>query len=327
MLPHVLRVPEQALLGLDQGIDAVRVGRREGDRDAPEGAFGHVLRHLLPGCAAVGGAIDARAGAAVHELPRVAPHLPHPGEEDLGVAGGHGELAGSRLVVHVQDLLPARAAVGRAEDPPVGVGRPDVTERRDEDVVRIVGIDHDVRNLADVGQSHEPPRVARVRREVDAVAIHDVVARVGLARADPHQVRVRRRHRDRSDRGGILLEDRLPGVTAVRRLPHAARGGADVDDVRVPGDADDRRHAPAPDSRSEVAELHVLQRSAALLLRIRGNGRGSGGLRGRGPEGGQSRHGREQDADDATDSSQIHVSLLVNEIRIISRDGPRDKID
>ena len=78
--------------------------------------------------------------------------------------------------------------------------------------------------------------------------VDDVVADVALARADPHDVGVRGRQSDGADRGGgLVLEDRLPGVAAVHGLEYATGGRADVVHAGLTGDADRGGHATARD--------------------------------------------------------------------------------
>ena len=164
-------------------------------------------------------------------------------------------------VVHVEHLLPRLAAVRGAEHAAVGVGRPGVADRGDEDHVGVLRIDHDARDLAGVTEAHELPRLAGIGREVHAAPVDDVVADVALARAHPDEVRVRRRERDRPDRGRrLVVEDRVPGVAPVGGLPHAARRRADVVDLRLAGNAGDRRDSAAADRGPEVAEPDVVQR-------------------------------------------------------------------
>src|SRR5207244_13487537 len=104
--------------------------------------------------------------------------------------------------------------------------------------VRVRGIDHDASDLTHVAQAFELPGLAGVRREEHPATVYQVVAEVRLAGADPYQVRVRGREGDRADRSRRLVrEDRVPGVPAVRRLPHAAGPRTRVVGVRVSRDA------------------------------------------------------------------------------------------
>src|SRR2546426_4603975 len=130
--------------------------------------------------------------------------------------------------------------------------------------------------LTHVAQALELPGLAGVRREKHPATVHQVIAEVRLAAPDPHKVRVRRRESDGADRSRRLVrEHRVPGVPAVRRLPHAAGRSARVVGVRVSRDAGHGGHPPAPDRRAEVAELEVVERVGALS-----GGSRSVGLRG-----------------------------------------------
>src|SRR5262249_60415601 len=63
---------------------------------------------------------------------------------------------------------------------------------------------------------------------VDAVAVADGVARVGLAGADPDDAPVRRGHRHVADRhGGLPVELVLEGGAVVGGLEQPAGGGGD----------------------------------------------------------------------------------------------------
>src|SRR2546422_627299 len=121
--------------------------------------------------------------------------------------------------------------------------------------VGIGGIDHDPGDLSDIAEAHELPALARVGRHEDAAAVHDVVPRVLFSGADPHDVRVRGRERDGTDRRRrLVLEHRLPRIAAVGRLPYAAGRRADVVQVAVSGDAHDGGNTAARHRGAEVAE-------------------------------------------------------------------------
>src|SRR2546422_2183364 len=120
---------------------------------------------------------------------------------------------------------------------------------------------HDLGNLAHVAQAHELPGLARVGRHEDPPAIDHVVARIAFPGAHPYDVRVRGRERHSADRRcRLVLEDRLPRIAAIDRLPYAARCGADVVHVAVSRHADDGGHAPAGNGGSEITELEIVER-------------------------------------------------------------------
>ena len=100
------------------------------------------------------------------------------------------------------------------------------------------------------------PGLSAVGGPVHAVAVGDVRAHVGLARADVEDLRVRRRDRDRSDRGDRLaVEDRLPGAAGVLALPDSAADRAEVEVVRLARHARRRDRAPAAE-RADHPPVH-----------------------------------------------------------------------
>src|SRR5262249_27297111 len=117
------------------------------------------------------------------------------------------------------------------------------------------------------------PGLAGVAGLVDAVARLDIAADVGLAAADVDHVRVGRRDGDGSDgRDWLLIEDGLPGESAVARLPDAAGRGGGVIGKRVAGDAASTGDASAGGG-ADVAELEALELGRAALGFV-GRGRG-----------------------------------------------------
>jgi len=268
VVPQILRVPQHPLRRLDQRVQVARVGRADGEGDPTERARGQAFLEPLPREAAVLGAINPAPRSARHELPRIAHELPHAREQDARVAGHHHQIRGARRVVDEQHLLPALAPVRGPEHASLCIGCPHVPQRAHEYDVGIGRIDHDPGDLADVAQTHELPALARVGRHEDAAAVHDVVPRVPLPGAHPHDIRVRRSERYGTDRRGrLVLEDRLPRIAAIDRLPYAARRGADVVHVAVSRYADDGGHAPAGHRGAEIAELEVVERIRAAHRR------------------------------------------------------------
>ena len=317
----VLRVPQHALLGFDQRVYMARVGGPDRERDAAQQPRRQAVLEPSPGEAAVGGAIDAAPAPAGHELPRVAHELPHPCEQDPRVAGHHHQVGHARRVVHEQHLLPRLAAVRGAEHAPIGVGGPHVAQRPDQDDVRVEGVDHDPRDLPDVAETHELPGLARVGRHEHTAAVHHVVARVPLACPHPHDIGVRRRQGEGTNRcRRLVFEHGLPGIAAIGRLPHAARGCPDVVRAPIAGHADDGRHATTAHRGPEVSELQVVERVRSHRRGRGRRGRGSGSLFRPGAtlrRGGQGERRHEHAAEAGlTESRAMHRNKLLRWVMI-----------
>src|SRR5262249_50005390 len=128
--PAVVGAVEAGLLGLDDGPDAVAPGRGHADPDLALDAAGQarVVGEVRPGVAPVGRPVDPAVGAAARQCPEVAIPLPGGGVQDARVGRIEGEVDGARLVAAEEDLLPAPAAVPRAEDAALPVGPEGVAE-------------------------------------------------------------------------------------------------------------------------------------------------------------------------------------------------------
>ena len=255
----VAALPGHAVAGLDEGVDPVRVVGAHAQRDLADLAGGQAVPFQpRPRRAAVAGDVDRAAGAAGGARPGADGDLPHAGEEGAGVGRIDHQVAGAGLLVHEEHVLPGDAAVERAVDAALGLGRVAVADRRRVDDVRVGRVHDDAADPARSLQPHVGPRLAGVQRLPDAVADRHVGADERLAGPGPHDVGVRRRHGhfpDRVDR--LVVEDRTPVDAAVLRLPQPARGRAGVVGERIAGDARHRRDSVP--HRPDVAELHRLK--------------------------------------------------------------------
>ena len=288
---------------LDERVENVRPLAVHVEPDASERAVGKpVALHARPRFAAVGGFPDAAARPAAVHAARRAPPLIGRRVEHLIVRRVHHEIVGAGVVVPLQRLLPGFAAVHRFVDAALTTRPPQAAGGRDEDDVVVARVDDDAVDAAGRFETHVGVGLAPVRRLVDAVAPRRALAVVRLAAAHPHQIRVALRHCDVADRDEpVVLELRLEGRAAVRRLPDAPVRGADVEDRRVRlvhrkiGDA--ARHPGRPD-RPEMQSLE---------------GAGTGRRRGRGLAGAadQGLHAerREQHGDKGEDAMRLHDEL------------------
>jgi hypothetical protein len=96
-------------------------------------------------------------------------------------------------------------------------------QRAREHNLRIRRIDDDATDSSGLFEAHPRPRLAGVRRFVDAFANRDVAADPRLAGARPDDTWIRRRHRQRADRlHRLIVEDLLPVDAAIDSLGDAA---------------------------------------------------------------------------------------------------------
>ena len=188
-----------------------------------------------PGVAPVRRLVETAVRPAARELEGLPQRLPHGRVHDAGVRRVQRQVDCAGLVALVQHLLPRIAAVLRPEHPALLVRPERVPESSDVDQVRVRRMDSDPRDVPRVLQTHVLPRLARVRGPVHAVAVGNIAADAGLARARVDHVGIGLANGQGAHRRGveIVVADRLPVRAAVRRLPHAAPDGPEVEHHRV----------------------------------------------------------------------------------------------
>ena len=82
---------------------------------------------------------------------------PEGGVHRVRIAGGELHVDAAGVLILVEHLLERLPTVGGAEDPAFGVGAVGVAEDRDEEAVRILGIDRDARDLPTVAEAEVRP--------------------------------------------------------------------------------------------------------------------------------------------------------------------------
>ena len=117
ILAAVGRLVQAGLLGFDEGVDDVRVGRAHRQAHPAELAArqAFVLPEALPTVAAVMGHVQTAALAAGGEEPGLAVEGPHGGKQLVGIARVHDHLGTTGGVVDGEHVVPGLASVPRAE--------------------------------------------------------------------------------------------------------------------------------------------------------------------------------------------------------------------
>ena len=265
----VAAVQAAARLGVDDGVDALRRGRRQREADAT------VLRRqavaeLAPVLAAVARLVHAAAGTAGRRVhaPGRAPRLPEGGVDHGGIARLEGQVHRTGVGVRPQHLAPVRAAVGAEEDAALGVGPVGVAERRRQHAPGVARIDAEACDLLAVGEAGGLPGAAAVAGPEHALALGNVAAHVGLASADVDDTRIGRRQGEGADGLHRLgVEQRLPGAAGIARLPHSAIDAAEVEVFALARHAGHGQHAAAAEG-ADAAPVQGIQ----LRRRERGGG-------------------------------------------------------
>src|SRR5690242_7430180 len=264
------------IVGLNDGVYAAGARGRGGDADLAERAIGQPFGagDLRPGVAAVAGLPKAGIGAAAHERVGVALHLPDAGVENVRVVRVEGEVGGAGTLALVEHLLPARAAIARAEDAALGVGPPGVAEGGDVGDIRILGMDDDVANVACVGKAGVAPGSPAIAGLIDAIAVRDVAADGGLAGAGVDDIGIGVGDGEGAEGGGgeVAVGDILPEGAAAGSLPDAAGTTAKVEGALVCGMSGDGNDAAtamrtdaAPFERAEEPTIHYANLQVTVI--------------------------------------------------------------
>src|SRR6185312_6113741 len=149
-------------LGFDQGIDPLRIGRRDRDIAFSEQAIRQSPAKFGPVVATVGALVQTAVTRTTDDGPGLALAVPHAGVDDVRVAWLQLEVRGPHAVGNKQHLVPGLATVPRAEDAAFGVVREGVADGRHIDDVGIGRIDVYRGDLARVAQADVLPGLAGI---------------------------------------------------------------------------------------------------------------------------------------------------------------------
>ena len=254
---------------LDLRVQRGGIGRRHGQFDAAHIGGGEgeasAAGHGCPGPAGVGG--------TVHAVARVAEQAAHRRPGDVAIVGIEEDRDRRHLAQHhpavgeLQGLAPGEAAVGRP---------PDSGLRRGQQDLAVTGMH---RQGADVVARERPhdigPGGAAIGRFQDACAVVGVLREVLFPGSGVDDIGIVRIEHDGSHgERSLAVGERRPVGAAVRRLPHAALGRADIGHVvvaRVDRDGVDPARGGA---RARIGRPRPDRRP---VRRIGGNRKGLGG--------------------------------------------------
>ena len=264
-----------ARVGFDDRPDEVPVPAVDVEPDATHVTLRQAAGELRPVVAAVHRPVDTATRTAAVETPQRPLPLVHGREQRHRIARIHGEVDRARVLVDVEDEFPRLTPVHRPVHAALGVGAPQATHGRHVGHVRIPGMDLDA---GDVVRRLEPevrPGPAGIRRPEHAHPPRRGLAVLRFARADPHDVRVRRGEGDVPDgEHRLVVEERFERASTVDRLPHATRRHANVEGGRIGLVDRDVGDAAAHDRGADFAPFERLD--GRLQIGVLGQ-RGKGG--------------------------------------------------
>ena len=159
----------------------------------------------------------------------------------MWVAGIESEIDRAGVLVFVEDLLPIRSAIERAEDSTFCIGSIGMTQHRRENPLRIVRVNQNGANLLSVPQSQVLPLETAIRGFINSVPHAEVGTSQAFSTAGVDDLRIGRCHRQRPNRASrLLVKDRFPRATVVVALPDTAIVCRHVVDVLFPRYSRDR---------------------------------------------------------------------------------------
>src|SRR6266850_1957076 len=280
VLATVVRAIESAFFSFNERVDDIRIGAGNGHADAAQGALGNAIAFdALPGGAVVVRTVEAVLGAAAIERPGSAIALPHGGEQNVGIAGIENDVNAAGAVVEIENFFPVFAAVASTKDAAFGVRAVGMAESGDEYDVWIRGMNDELADVPGVLQSDIGPGFPGVIRTIDAVAEGDISADTSFAGSRINNVGIGIRDRDAANgRGGLLLEERIPGDASVRGFPNSACDGAKVIGIGLARDSGDGQNA----SSAKGPDQTPLHAGVGFWINGRSGGRTSGLLRANG---------------------------------------------
>ena len=130
-----------ALLGLDDGINTVGIGRRQRQPYTPHIHRRQAVFQFAPTLAAIGTFVDGGARAAVYQRPHMTTALIGGGQHNIRVTGVHDHIGASGHLIHAQHFLPAFTAVGGMIQPAVAAVVPQRALGGHPNTVAVAGID------------------------------------------------------------------------------------------------------------------------------------------------------------------------------------------
>ena len=202
---------------------------------------------MLPCTAAIGGFEKAASSAAPFSvLPRPLPRRPQNRVDDLRITRIEFQIHRAGVLIFIENLLPAFAAIGRSEHSALNIRTIGMPQHGNEDPIGIARVHQNRRNLLAIAEPQMAPALARVGGFINSIAHREVRPLHALAAADINNVRVGRRQGNRAHgTSGLLIEYRMPGTPKIVRLPDPAIGRRNIEHIRLASDTCGSDGAPA----------------------------------------------------------------------------------
>ena len=188
-----------------------------------------VAFQTLPSRSFIGGLEQSAAWAAALSPIGVNLELPHSRKQSPRIVGIHTHVRAAGVFIHKQHFLPVFPAIGGAEYTAIRLRSIGVAQGASQHDVRVMRVNHDIPDSSGLFQPHQLPGLPRVQRFVNPAADGNVASDKRLTGSRPHDIRIRRRDRERANRRDFLIiEDGRPVDSGIDGLPDPSRRRAGV---------------------------------------------------------------------------------------------------
>ena len=233
-VPAVIGAKQPTVFRFDNRVHAIGIRPHRQPNSAVRSLRQSMFFQPLPGCAAIGRAVEPAPGSAAGETPRRAPRLPQRRKQNVRIPRIERNVDGARVLILIKHFIPGLAAIQRAENSALRVRTKRMPERRHKDNFRVARIHNHLPDRARILQPDVLPGLPCIHRLPHAIAVRNISANAGFARPHIDNVRVRLRHRQAAyGRSTLFVKNRRPTGCAVGRLPHSSAGDAKIVSRRI----------------------------------------------------------------------------------------------
>src|ERR1700730_3369884 len=200
MLPGIIRAIEPTFLRLDDCVNAIGIGARNGDADLAKNSIRQsVSFQMFPGHPVIFRMVKSTPRSAAREKPRLPARLPKGREDNVRIVRIENNVDAAGVLILTQYFGPRLSAISRSKNSTLRIRPKRMTESGDQNNVGISWIDNQRTDLPRIFQTDVFPRFPGIDRFVNTDPAGGISANCPFARARVHDVVVRRRYGNCAD--------------------------------------------------------------------------------------------------------------------------------